>query len=763
MQQKWPNAQLYNFAVQNPRQCFADPQIQQAKPELLPTGVPKPRTGTFASVYRMQTGSGDFAIRCFLKQFDDQQVRYAAISKCLRTAHLPFTVGFDFIEKGILVNGCWYPILRMDWIKGESLYSYVKHNLRNRVKLLALASQVIEIMQRLRDREIAHCDLQNGNILVSSDRLILIDYDGMYVPELKGRASHEQGHRNFQHPSRTATDYGPTIDNFSGWVIYTSLLAFAMDPTLWDVSGAAGNEDQLLFTRDDFRSPSTSPTLKYLTKHSNPDVSALASFFQSVLHFDVDQVPPVDGAGISPSGPTSTVKPGTKPSWLQSYLVANASQPAIQQQQTAQSVGSSWIFESLVGSEQVAAKTFSASQVIPRIVIALSLLCAIAAVILISTNPTIALIVTAGMIFVVALSLIVLIVFYDNDPAVKEARQVLAEQKDLTQKLNATKSDLQSAEDSKANIQKRHMKGIEMLDEQLNTEKRKEEAEIDSETKKFKNTQIDINGRRTKLSQLEAQAQNSLQSSSTSTRIRTVNSTIHNLPSDESHELSSALRSIQNQHIESYLKLQYITNAYIPGIGPKLTQRLATCGYVTAYDITCSIHGVEGIGQAKGSALEGWRRACEAAARATMPCSIPQSAVNKIWSKYIALKSSLQQELKTLQSRIEADERALRDRYAAEREKLNQEENLVQQQQHKAVKSIQLRFAQEYSRIEQQTVQATERMNTDLSQVCEIIKEIQKEMFAINLSLAKAKRKLGPYRRLTFRHYVKAVITNKAA
>src|SRR4029077_855325 len=108
----------------------------------------------------------------------------------------------------------------------------------------------------LKDSRIAHGDLQHGNILIVNGQFKLVDSDGMYVPTLARRNSHEVGHPNYQHPRRVATHFGPYLDNFSAWVIYVSLVALSIDPTLWQTTGAG--DECLLFRQEDFNNPDTS-------------------------------------------------------------------------------------------------------------------------------------------------------------------------------------------------------------------------------------------------------------------------------------------------------------------------------------------------------------------------------------------------------------------------------------------------------------------------------------------------------------------------
>src|SRR5579871_4397458 len=146
----WPTPQDYNEAVQNPQSNFDDPELQTGTPELTPLGLPRPITGGFASVYKLKCGARDWAVRCFLREFADQQHRYAAISRHLSAARLPYTVGFEYLPKGIRVRGQWYPILKMEWVHGVPLNVYIEHHLHDPAALQLLADRWVTLVRTLR-------------------------------------------------------------------------------------------------------------------------------------------------------------------------------------------------------------------------------------------------------------------------------------------------------------------------------------------------------------------------------------------------------------------------------------------------------------------------------------------------------------------------------------------------------------------------------------------------------------------------------------
>src|SRR5436309_3156564 len=88
-------------------------------------------------------------------------------------------------------------------------------------------------------------------------------YQGMYVPPLRGRGSHEKGHPAYQHPEREGKDFDESVDRFSALVIQASLLALAEKPDLWK---KYNEEDNLIFRRADFQSPDSAPVFKDLDK-----------------------------------------------------------------------------------------------------------------------------------------------------------------------------------------------------------------------------------------------------------------------------------------------------------------------------------------------------------------------------------------------------------------------------------------------------------------------------------------------------------------
>ena len=277
----WPQANEFQEAVQNPGSAFSDPELQASEVGTTALGLPHAVSGQFGIVYEMKADDGRrWAVKCFTGPSSDRQRRYQAIGTRLKQVNLPFMVGIDYLERGIRIRGQWYPILKMDWVEGQTLNQFVGQRIDQPNLLDGLLEMWAKVAKRLRDTDMTHADLQHGNVMLipgimeGKVSLRLVDYDGMYLPTLAGLPSGEVGHRDFQHPKRLTTSYyGPEVDRFSHLVIYTALQAVReKGKSLWEKYPTA---DNLLFTQADFENPSDSKILHDLWANGSDDLRAL--------------------------------------------------------------------------------------------------------------------------------------------------------------------------------------------------------------------------------------------------------------------------------------------------------------------------------------------------------------------------------------------------------------------------------------------------------------------------------------------------------
>jgi hypothetical protein len=299
---RYPTPSAYQEAIQFPATAFADPDLQTAEPRAGVLGLPQPVTGAFAAVFPLTGRAGQrWAAKCFLTDVPGQRQRYAAVADHLARTDLACTVGFDYQPRGITVEGAAFPLLKMDWAEGTPLNRFVADHLDAPAVLTALADAWAVLLADLDAADVAHGDLQHGNVLVQRDAfaeqddarqaapaptLTLVDYDTVYVPALAGRPSAEVGHRHYQHPDRTDADFGLHLDRFPGLAVYTALQALARRPALWD---RFDTDENVLFRDADFYDPEASVLFAELAQID--DVAPLAEALRRACYVAPEAVP----------------------------------------------------------------------------------------------------------------------------------------------------------------------------------------------------------------------------------------------------------------------------------------------------------------------------------------------------------------------------------------------------------------------------------------------------------------------------------------
>ena len=112
---------------------------------------------------------------------------------------LPFMVDFQYLDEGVRIRGEWFPVLKMHWVEGGiPLNTFVESHLHRPRLLHDLLGLWVKMARLLRQKQIAHADLQHDNVLLvpRSDgnlALKLIDYDGMHIPALEGAPREKSG------------------------------------------------------------------------------------------------------------------------------------------------------------------------------------------------------------------------------------------------------------------------------------------------------------------------------------------------------------------------------------------------------------------------------------------------------------------------------------------------------------------------------------------------------------------------------------------
>jgi hypothetical protein len=287
-----PTLQEYQEAIQRPDLCFKDSDLKNGKPVSGVFGLPKVISGGFAGVFQIRRGNKSYAARCFLRDVGDIEKRYKAIQDFLKRKRTPYFVKFEYIDQGILVKGKKHPILKMEWLDGQTLGEYVEKNRRDSQAMEDVAQKFKELVGELKRRQVSHCDLHDANIMVVGGELKMIDYDAMFVPGLEGYPSSEVGHTNYQHPERRLEDFGPHVDNFSEWVIYISLIALARKPEVWEELN--GGDQCLLFRSTDYSDPDHSKAFRAMENIPDDNLRLLLDTFKDAIYtYNLQDIPSI--------------------------------------------------------------------------------------------------------------------------------------------------------------------------------------------------------------------------------------------------------------------------------------------------------------------------------------------------------------------------------------------------------------------------------------------------------------------------------------
>lgn len=328
----YPSLEQYNQAFQLHSKLLIDPELKSGSVATTGLGLPLAISGGFALTYTIKSGVKKYAVRCFHRESKALERRYEAISRKISSLRSPYFLDFQFQPQGIKVEGISYPIVKMSWAKGETLGEFLEVNRHSAQALAKLSTSIESLAAYLEKEKIAHGDFQTGNLMVSDGgaTVQLIDYDGMFVDEIKTLGSSELGHVNFQHPRRKSTNpFNHTLDRFSLITLWLALKTLQIDPSIWNKSNS--ELDAIVFRANDFVDPSSSSILgmisgiQQLSIHVKNFAAVCASGMEktpSLADFVTGKNIPVTLTTISMHGdiPSNRMKPG----YIGAYTVLSA-------------------------------------------------------------------------------------------------------------------------------------------------------------------------------------------------------------------------------------------------------------------------------------------------------------------------------------------------------------------------------------------------------------------------------------------------------
>ena len=263
----YPLISEYVEAIKSAEDNFEE--LSYLRPVLDDDGLPVMSAGGFSVVFKMKDEQSGklYAVKCFTKEQEGRSESYKHIADELEFVSSNYLTPIRFLEKELFVDTdqtteTEFPVLLMDWVDGIPMDKYVQKIINNQYHLELLAYRFSKLATWLLAQPFAHGDLKPDNILVKEDgSIVLVDYDGMYVPAMKGQKARELGSPNYRHPQRTIDEFDRHIDDFPLATICLSLKAIALKPDLFNNStGECG----LLLNEFDYRDLKASKTLQQL-------------------------------------------------------------------------------------------------------------------------------------------------------------------------------------------------------------------------------------------------------------------------------------------------------------------------------------------------------------------------------------------------------------------------------------------------------------------------------------------------------------------
>ena len=283
----YPLISEYIDAIKSAEDNFEE--LSYLRPVLVDDGLPVMSAGGFSVVFKIKDERNGklYAVKCFTKEQEGRSESYKLIADELEFVSSNYLTPIRFLDKELFVDTdqtteTEFPVLLMDWVDGIPMDKYIQMNIKNQYALEMLTFRFSKLAIWLLTQHFAHGDLKPDNILVKEDgSIVLVDYDGMYVPAMKGQKARELGSPNYRHPERTIDFFDRHIDDFPLVVMSLSLKVIALNSNLFNNStGECG----LLLNESDFRDIKTSKTIqKILCLLPDNELCSLIGLFFIVL------------------------------------------------------------------------------------------------------------------------------------------------------------------------------------------------------------------------------------------------------------------------------------------------------------------------------------------------------------------------------------------------------------------------------------------------------------------------------------------------
>ena len=293
----YPLISEYIEAIKSAEDNFKE--LSYLRPVSAEDGLPIMCAGSISVVFKMKDERNGmfYAVKCFTKEQGGRSDSYKLIADELEFISSNYLTSIKYYENELFVDSdqtkeTEFPVVLMNWVDGVPLDKYIHENANDQYALEMLSFKFCKLSAWLLAQPFAHGDLKPDNILVKEDgSIVLVDYDGMYVPAMKGQKARELGCPNFRHPSRTEDSFDERIDDFSVSLIALSLKAFSLNTEL--ISEYCTN-DFMLFRVEDYSHINSCPAMSSILNivHDDELTSLLGTFMIAYAKNSLNLVSP---------------------------------------------------------------------------------------------------------------------------------------------------------------------------------------------------------------------------------------------------------------------------------------------------------------------------------------------------------------------------------------------------------------------------------------------------------------------------------------
>jgi hypothetical protein len=576
----------------------------------------------------------------------------------------------------------------------------------------------------------------------------------MYVPALAGWRSNEVGQADFQHPARTAADFGPTLDAFSAWVVLASLVALRIAPRLWDTLNAGG--EKLLFARGDFAQPGASRALQALRDSGAPELERLADELTASLRVRPLQVRPLSALyapHVPPpreSGPTA---------WWHAHVAAAT--PTCMSVAAGAAAGSgphgaAWLIDQLVQTAEAARVDHPDCLVIERlyaVLVALTAIVTLTVSMAGALSPSSAWTVVAAA-FCAALFLLV-----------RRYRNAVWQQSDPGAALQRARQQEQAAEAALAAAELRWATRDQALDEQVAAAQAQRQTADTERAAALAAIQRDAQATATRLADQRRRCDRQKATETQEAENRTaallgrLRAELGALASAESNALIRELQAAQDRHVQACLAQASVLGQCFSLIPRSVISNLHAAGILTAGDVhAAAVQRVAGIGPRRAETLVDWRRQLEHHARGAAPTALPASDESRIRASFAARARVLRAQIPDEERTLESRKNAIRDRMRTQRAHIDAEIVAARTGAERAIQELHGRSCAPERSIQRELQKCAIAQATQRRADANERNPLDQAIFQARLAGARAVRPPGRSRLITFPNYLARII-----